>query len=101
MTARKCTFSSFRLFLVPKSLYSVFLEKLFEFVSKTELSTVHHLQRNAGFGWKMLKIQIWKFMMAMHREPVKDTLLLLAVTNLQGIRSESESHWFIASSPSK
>ena len=72
-----------------------FLEKLFEFVSKTELSTVHHLQRIAGFGWKMLKLQIWKFLMTMHREPVKDTLLLLVVTSLQGIRSDSESHWFI------
>ena len=34
-------------------------------------------------------------MMQMQREPVKDTLLLLAVTSLEGIRSDSESHWFI------
>ena len=34
-------------------------------------------------------------MMVMHREPAKDTLLLLAVTSLEGIRSVSESYWFI------
>ena len=49
----------------------------------------------------MLKNNIWKFMMPIRRELVKDTLLLLAVTSLEGIRSDSESHWFIASSPSK
>ena len=72
-----------------------FLEKLSEFVSKTELSTVLDLQLNAGFSWKMLKNNIWKFMMPIRRELVKDTLLLLAVTSLEGIRSDSESHWFI------
>ena len=34
-------------------------------------------------------------MMPIRRELVKDTLLLLAVTSLEGIRSDSESHWFI------
>ena len=41
-----------------------------------------------------MKINIWKFVMPMQRESVKDTLLLLAVTSLEGIRSDSESHWF-------
>ena len=72
-----------------------FLDNLFEFVSKTALSTVHDLQLNAGFGWKMLKIQILTFMMAIPRGPAKDTLLLLAVTSLEGIRSDSESFRFI------
>ena len=95
MTARNCTFSSFHLFFVSKRLHGVFLEKLSEVVSQTELSTVLDLQLNAGFSWKMLKNNIWKFMMPIRRELVKDTLLLLAVTSLEGIRSDSESHWFI------
>ena len=50
MTARNCTFSSFRLLLVPKRLYNVFFGKGFEFVSETQLSTVLDLQLNAGFS---------------------------------------------------
>ena len=43
----------------------------------------------------MLKIEIWTFMMQLRRVSVKDTLLLLTVTSLEGIRSDSEGAGFI------